>query len=155
MSGEITIRPLTAEDLPRALEIERQSHSHPWTQRNFEDAFAAGYGAFGVWRDGELIAFAWVMRHLLDEAELLDIAVLPHARRAGVARALLIDIERSLRDTGCDRLHLEVRASNVGACALYAALGFDEVGVRVGYYPAVQTREDAILMRKELRRGNA
>jgi ribosomal-protein-alanine N-acetyltransferase len=150
VSPPLEIRPLTGSDLARALDIEQRSHSYPWTLRNFEDAFAAGYAGVGAWREGALIAFAWVMRQLPDEAELLDIAVLPDARRTGVARRLLAHIEAGLLVTRCQRMHLEVRASNTAARALYASLGYDEIGLRVGYYPNGHAREDAILMKKEL-----
>jgi ribosomal-protein-alanine N-acetyltransferase len=43
-------------------------------------------------------------------------------------------------------MFLEVRASNISAIALYENIGFNEMAVRRGYYPAHQGREDAILM---------
>jgi ribosomal-protein-alanine acetyltransferase len=155
MNPPLDVRPLREADLVRALEIEQRSHSHPWTARNFADAYAAGYAGYCAWQEDTLIAFAWVMRPMPDEAELLDIAVLPERRRAGVGTRLLLTIEQSLHESGCERLHLEVRASNTNARALYASLGYDEVGLRVGYYPNGRSREDAILMRKEFVHAHA
>jgi len=43
-------------------------------------------------------------------------------------------------------LWLEVRASNLGAIALYEQLEFNEVSVRRNYYPTAEGREDALIM---------
>jgi ribosomal-protein-alanine N-acetyltransferase len=43
-------------------------------------------------------------------------------------------------------MFLEVRMSNVSAIALYENTGFNEMAVRLGYYPAKSGREDAVLM---------
>jgi [ribosomal protein S18]-alanine N-acetyltransferase len=144
-----TIKPIAPHDLPLVLDIERRSHSHPWTQKNFEDALLAGYLGLALWQEDTLLGFAWFMR-ALDEAELLDIAIAPDFRRQGHADTLLAYAYEKLARTGCAAVHLEVRASNVNARALYAQQGFAEVGLRPGYYPLGHAREDAILMKKAL-----
>ncbi len=48
-------------------------------------------------------------------------------------------------ELGADMLFLEVRATNTPAINLYAALGYNEIGYRRGYYPAAKGREDAVL----------
>jgi ribosomal-protein-alanine N-acetyltransferase len=55
----------------------------------------------------------------------------------------MIHIAQSLKAAN---MFLEVRASNISAIALYENIGFNEMAVRRGYYPAHQGREDAILM---------
>lgn len=131
------------------LDIERRSHSHPWTQQNFENALAAGYLGLALWRGDEMLGFAWFMR-ALDEAEMLDIAIAPEFRRQGHAKTLLDHTYAQLARSGCAAVHLEVRATNFDARALYAQQGFSEVGLRPGYYPSGHGREDAILMKKAL-----
>lgn len=91
----------------------------------------------GVWLtlaqvDGDTGGFALV-RAIMDEAELLLIAVAPSQRRRGVAGALLRSLMAECRGRGVKRLHLEVRANNP-ATALYAAHGFAKIGERRGYY---------------------
>jgi ribosomal-protein-alanine N-acetyltransferase len=49
---------------------------------------------------------------------------------------------------------LEVRMSNTAAYKLYTKLGFDEVGLRKGYYPARHGREDAIILARDLTIAN-
>ena len=91
----------------------------------------------GVWLtlarvDGEPAGFA-LTRAIVDEAELLLIAVSPAHRRAGIGAALLRGVVADAQARGVRRLHLEVRANNP-AIALYAANGFAPIGVRRGYY---------------------
>ena len=49
-----------------------------------------------------------------------------------------------------ENLFLEVRQSNRAAIQLYDAMGFHQIGVRVGYYPTKKGNEDAIVMAKAL-----
>jgi ribosomal-protein-alanine N-acetyltransferase len=79
-------------------------------------------------------------RGAADEVEILLVAVVPHARRRGVGRAL---VEALLADAGARRAHLEVRASNRAAIALYERTGFVAAGVRKRYYA---DGEDALVM---------
>lgn len=74
-----------------------------------------------------------MIRGVLDEAELLLIAVDPAQRRRGIATALLRAIEADCAATGVTDLHLEVRAGN-DALKLYLAHGFVKVGERRAYY---------------------
>lgn len=98
-------------------------------------------------RGGQVLGCA-VFRELLDEAELLNILVSPDVRRQGIGRSLLHALIAALGQARC--LHLEVRAGNAPAIALYEGAGFIPVGRRRGYYPAADGREDALLMRLEL-----
>ena len=82
--------------------------------------------------DDEPAGFAMV-RTILDEAELLLLAVAPAARRRGVGTALLRAVIGECAAAGTADLHLEVRAGNE-AVGLYRAHGFAKVGERRGYY---------------------
>jgi ribosomal-protein-alanine N-acetyltransferase len=91
----------------------------------------------GVWLtlarvDGAAAGFA-LSRAIMDEAELLLIAVDPAHRRAGVGAALLRSVIAESRGRGVKNLHLEVRANNP-AVRFYAAHGFARAGVRRNYY---------------------
>jgi ribosomal-protein-alanine N-acetyltransferase len=91
----------------------------------------------GVWLtlarvDDVVIGFA-LSRAILDEAELLLLAVSPQARRRGVGGALLRSVIAEARGRGIAKLHLEVRAGNA-AIGLYTAAGFAKTGERRQYY---------------------
>jgi len=78
------------------------------------------------------------------EAHIINIAVRELYRHQGVGELLLIStIDMTLR-LNAHTLMLEVRVSNTGAQALYRKYGFEQVGLRRGYY--VDNKEDAMLM---------
>lgn len=82
--------------------------------------------------DGRLAGFA-IIRRMLDESELLLLAVHPSAQRQGIARALIAHWRDAAQRSGVTRLLLEVRADNP-ARALYQQLGFSWVATRPNYY---------------------
>ena len=84
---------------------------------------------------------------VMDETDMMNIAVHPDCRRQGIAAALVNALVASLQDMGSHSLTLEVRASNAPARALYDMLGFQQVGLRRNYYH--NPKEDALILRKE------
>lgn len=100
-----------------------------------------------AWRRdvGDQMAAAVLVRWVAGEGEVLRIGVAPAYRRQGHARALMTAVIDELGPSLTHGLHLEVRASNVAARALYTTLGFEDVGRREHYY--VAPVEDAVLMR--------
>lgn len=92
-----------------------------------------------------IVAVAW-FSIVLDEAELLDIRVVSPSRKRGFGSQLLRFALNVLRHEQIAKCHLEVRASNDAAIALYEQLGFATSGSRANYYPSATGREDAILM---------
>ncbi|MBW4093301.1 MAG: GNAT family N-acetyltransferase [Proteobacteria bacterium] len=82
-----------------------------------------------------------------DEAEILTLAVVPAARRAGLGRALLAAAMAEAGARGARAMFLEVAAANEAARALYAAGGFTPVGRRRAYYADGQ---DALILRTTL-----
>jgi N6-L-threonylcarbamoyladenine synthase len=81
------------------------------------------------------------------DLQVLKVAVEPAWRRRGIARELLRRVAEDARNLGASTCSLEVRASNDGAQALYAALGFEAIGTRPRYY---SDREDAVIMQGPL-----
>ena len=69
-----------------------------------------------------------------EQAEILTLAVIPAARRRGIARALLQAAAREASRLGARTMFLEVSSANATARALYAAAGFTEIGRRPRYY---------------------
>lgn len=88
-------------------------------------------------------------RVVLDEAELLTIAVAPQARRQGIGAALLAAFEARARAAGAARAFLEVAADNPAATALYTGAGWQPCGRRKGYYRDGPGRPvDALLLQR-------
>ena len=103
--------------------------------------------AFVAEQDGE-VAGIIVTRIAADEAEILNLAVLPKVRRRGVARALLLTALTSARALNARRAFLEVRESNLDARAFYSCMGFIEFGRRRVYYQG--PAEDALILTLQL-----
>jgi Fur family ferric uptake transcriptional regulator len=97
-------------------------------------------------RDGPLPAWGLIVgRVAADEAEILTLGVAGDRRRLGIARRLVERLCEVAAERGAWRLYLEVAEGNSAARALYARLGFREVGRRPGYYVhAGAPPEDAI-----------
>jgi ribosomal-protein-alanine N-acetyltransferase len=94
-------------------------------------------------QDGRVVGFACI-RTVADEAEILNLAVLPGMRRQGVGRALLQQALRKAWENGARRAFLEVRQSNRPARKLYESLGFSPNGLRTAYYS--NPPEDAVVL---------
>jgi ribosomal-protein-alanine N-acetyltransferase len=85
---------------------------------------------------------------VIDEAEILTLAVAPECRRHGLARALLEKALVVSAARGAKSLVLEVSQTNSPARGLYEASGFVETGRRPGYYTS-QGGADALILRLE------
>ena len=73
-------------------------------------------------------------RCILEQAEILTLAVAPGSRRRGVASGLLALMLVRVTDLGARAVFLEVSERNAPAQALYRAHGYTQVGTRPGYY---------------------
>jgi len=131
--------------LDEVVRIEQENMAFPWTAGNFRDSMQAGHQCLVLLQHGVVIGFA-VLMMVLDEAHLLNIGVDKRYQGNGLGKRLLLQVMHIARDLGGLNLFLEVRPSNHVALGMYEGLGFNEMGVRPGYYPAKQGREDAVLM---------
>lgn len=91
----------------------------------------------GIWLtlatlNGTSAGFA-LSRSILEDAELLLLAVRPSMRGRGVGRALLRSVIHDARERGATQLHIEVRAGN-DAIHLYQHEGFVKLDERPRYY---------------------
>lgn len=134
--------------------IDRAVSASPWSARQFLKAcsegaeFALVAQSTDTGTAGDILGFL-IYQQIVDEVSIHNVAVAPAAQRRGIARALIEHMLQQRPDT-TRRCLLEVRASNNPALALYRHLGFVEDGRRRGYYPALDGREDAVLMSLEL-----
>jgi [ribosomal protein S18]-alanine N-acetyltransferase len=145
-SDGLAVRTLSFSDLPQVIAIERRSFPNPWSLAMFVLELSKPSGiCLAAVDDGRIVGFVICARY--DEAfHVMDIAVDPDHRRAGVASALLDGvIARAGEDANYT---LEVRVSNAGAIALYERYGFHGVGTRPRYY--ADNGEDAIIMWRAL-----
>lgn len=147
---DLRCRPMTGDDLPEALRIEREAYAFPWTEGMFRDCLRAGY-------------LCWVAeyRHTpcghglltvaAGECQVLNLCIAPKFQNRGLGRCFMERLMEAAWTQGAGRIVLEMRAGNQAARRLYRGLGFGEIGRRKGYYPANKGREDAIVLARERR----
>ncbi|HAH06211.1 MAG TPA: ribosomal-protein-alanine N-acetyltransferase [Elusimicrobia bacterium] len=142
------IRRAAAADLDAVLAIEGSWKTTPhWSRRQFEAELKSPRSIFVVAEaDLAVLAYAaaWVV---VDEAQVLSVAVHPGALRRGLARKTLNGLLDEALKSGCRKATLEVSETNEGARRLYESMGFAAVGKRPGFYPDGTA---AILMDKVL-----
>jgi ribosomal-protein-alanine N-acetyltransferase len=120
------------------------AYGEAWNRRQVADALSMpSTHALVVDADGLVIAdddasgrpaAGFVLsRHVLDEEELLLIAVAPGCRRRGIGAILIGHLFAAARKRGVNRIYLEMRRGNP-ALFLYRKLGFEPIGERPNYY---------------------
>lgn len=139
------MRAMSASDLDAVMAIEGVNFPFPWSEGNFKDSIDSGYVCLVMEQANQIVGYA-VLMMVLDEAHLLNISVAKTYQGKGWGRYLLVHMMDVGREKGGLNMFLEVRPSNHSALGLYESMGFNEMGVRPGYYPAHNGREDAVLM---------
>ena len=140
----ISVRQVAAHDLEVLAEWEAHNASGAtWTIKDLSEEFYFPQTYLWVAVSGEERCGYCVARQLPDGFELMNILVPLAHRRRGVARHLMDALHRA---SGSEPVYLEVRASNEAAQALYASFGYEQTGLRAGYY---RDGEDAVLMSRE------
>ena len=143
-------RPMHADDVAGVGAVERACYQFPWSEPIFHDCIRVGY-LCRVLETGDAIVGYGIASMGAGEAHILNLCVAESLRGRGVARRLLLSLLKRSELAGQQWAFLEVRPSNVRALGLYRSLGFVEVGIRRGYYQAVDGREDAIVCRLALK----
>ncbi len=145
LQPNLSLRPMQIGDLDAIMQIEPSIYSHPWTRGNFSDSLNSGYSAWILEDKDEMIGYALMMM-VMDEAHLLNLSIAKAHQKKGLGRYLLEHMLKIAKNHKAANMFLEVRPSNISAIALYENIGFCEMAVRRGYYPAKVGREDAVLM---------
>lgn len=129
----------TIEDIKALVAIHAKSFERGWQTSEFQSllgdktvkCFALRLSTRRI--TDQIVGFV-LLRSVLDEAEILTIAVDPDYRKKGVGRALMEETLRKLYADRAAKLFLEVDANNQPALSLYTKLGFKKIGERQGYY---------------------
>ena len=144
----LRLRTMTHADLPTVMAIEQKNYLFPWEEDIFTDCFKAGYSCWVCEFDNKVLGYS-LLSIAVGEAHILNISVDPAEQKQGIGRKMLenlIEVARGRAET----VFLEVRPTNTVAIALYEDIGFNEIGIRKGYYPAENGREDAIMLALQL-----
>ena len=147
-----SFRAATQSDVPTIVEIERTSFGDPWAEETFRDLLRLSHAIFLVATEGppESVCGYVIAAVAADEAEVLNLAVAPRARRRGLGGRLLDAGLGMIRERGGREVFLEVRESNAPAIALYSSRGFAALSRRARYYR--NPVEDALVLRHAIER---
>jgi ribosomal-protein-alanine N-acetyltransferase len=141
----MNIIPMAETHIQDVAEIERQCFHAPWSAQALREELGNQHIFLVAEENGQAIGYVGC-QVVLDEGYITNVAVLPAARRRGIASALLDALAWQGQALGLTFITLEVRAANHAALAVYQKQGYVQVGIRPGFYR--DPKEDAILMTK-------
>jgi len=147
------IRKASDDDLEALVSVQSKTpQAAQWTRADYAKLAGDPLGLILVAEVDTMspptIAGFAAFHHVLDEAELRNMAVPPTHQRQGVGRELLAEARRRLLEQGVRQIYLEVRASNIAAQRLYYSAGFGLRSRRKDYYS--NPREDGLVLALEL-----
>ncbi len=146
---DYTIVPMQPAHVVQVAALEQTCFSDPWPESILARELTNPLSLWLCALDGESVVGYIGSQTVLGEADMMNVAVAPRARRQGLGRALVEALCTALRcRMRAEVLTLEVRDSNAPALALYASLGFVQIGLRKNYYQ--HPKEDARILRKAL-----
>ena len=140
-------RSYLSKDDKAVLELEKLCFpTDAWTEQMIKETSSLNtFNGVVCEVDNEIIGYV-MTAYVLDEADILTIAVHPNYRRRGVADKLLVEIFEVLSKKGVNIIFLEVRRSNESAVKLYQKKGFKKISERKNYYGD----EDALIFVKQM-----
>ena len=141
------ITEMKPEHVPQIAQLEMLCFSDPWSEKSIASELENELAYWLVALEGDAVAGYIGSQTVMEETDMMNVAVHPDFRRKGIAESLVNTLVDVLKDRGSRSLTLEVRASNEPAQKLYEKLGFVLVGRRPKYYR--NPREDALILRKE------
>ncbi len=145
----VAVRPMNELDIPMVVTIERSAYQFPWSEGIFRDCLRVGYVCRVIDAGGDMGGYG-IMSVGAGEAHILNVCIREEYRGCGYARKMLLYLMKRARAAGMYEAFLEVRPSNTAAARLYHSMGFEQVGIRRGYYQATGGREDAAVLRRML-----
>ena len=141
------IAKMCEKHVPQVAALEAICFSDPWSEKSVASELNNPLAFWLVAEDNGRVAGYIGSQTVLDETDMMNVAVHPDYRKQGIATALIVGLVEELRKMGSHSLTLEVRASNENAIRVYQKLDFQQVGCRKNYYR--NPREDALILRKE------
>ncbi len=138
----LRLRPMREADVDAVMEVETSAYDYPWTAGIFHDCLRVGSCSWVCVLDEKIIGHA-LMSVVAGECHILNVCLHPDWQNRGLGRRLVNRLLNIARQRQADTAFLEVRESNRVALALYRSMGFNEIGIRRGYYPAPNGRENA------------
>jgi [ribosomal protein S18]-alanine N-acetyltransferase len=153
MNDTIVCRLMTVDDIDEVLLVEYASFPTPWSRDAFENEIIQNHFANYIVLEvnDELVGYGGFWS-IVDEAHITNVAISPAYRGKKLGDYLVKNLMELAIELGAEMMTLEVRASNIVAQNLYKKYGFEEKGIRKGYYS--DDGEDALIMWVNLKNDN-
>lgn len=142
------LRKMTSSDIPVVHAIAQAVQLYDWNEKLITDCLRVGYECWVLVADKKIVGFG-ILSHGANEAHILNLAIIPEMQRQGLGHKMLQHLIEIAKINGAEEIFLEVRPSNVAARELYTQFNFVEIGIRKGYYAAIEgvsEQEDALTM---------
>ncbi|MDL2296052.1 ribosomal protein S18-alanine N-acetyltransferase [Lachnospiraceae bacterium OttesenSCG-928-E19] len=136
-------------DSKEIADVEKKVFSDAWSEKGILETFRQPNAIILVAQKNDRIQGYFILYHILNEGEILRIAVCDEARGKGIGSQLILEAEKRCKKLGVEKLLLDVRESNEIARKFYKRHGFVEDGIRRDFYR--KPTEDAVLMSKEIK----
>lgn len=146
---QLNFRAMTLDDVDSIMLIETEIYPYPWTKGIFSDCIRSNYLCFVSELNEKIVSYG-ALSYGAGESHILNISVTKTEQGKGYGKQLLQHMMAQAKQVQADMVLLEVRGSNKNAIALYENQGFNEIGIRKGYYPARKGKEDAIMFARQL-----
>lgn len=134
MNDTLCIVPMQLNDLDSIMEIEEASFTDAWTRSGFEESLTQTYAKMFTAKIGETVVGYCCLYHILDEGEIINVAIHPNWRGRGLGGRMLGFLLEEGRKDGVNRFILDVRESNVAAQKLYESAGFKKIALQKRFY---------------------
>ena len=141
------IIPMNKDHVAQVAALERQCFADPWSEGSIASELDNPLSLWLVAEHNGAVCGYVGSQTVLDETDMMNIAMHPDCRRQGIAAALIEELVSRLKERGSHILRLEVRESNTPAIALYNSMGFIQLGIRKNYYR--NPKENALILGKE------
>ncbi|MBO5313210.1 MAG: ribosomal protein S18-alanine N-acetyltransferase [Clostridia bacterium] len=145
---QLTISRFSEDDFSALAEIEADAFSTPFKEQDFLSLYESEISSVLTARYGDFIVGHLSYTVILDECQIINVAVREEYRGRGIGSRLLENLLTELKGRGVIKVLLEVRESNLSAIGLYKKHGFSPVGISKNHFS--MPRENAILMNLEL-----
>lgn len=144
---DITITTMTTQDVKQIAENFSENFDKFWSVDILQNDLTSSNSKYIVAKiQNTIVGFAGI-KVILDEADIMNIAVRTDKRSLGIGSLLLEKLITTAQNLTCQTITLEVNETNLPAIRLYEKYHFKRIGLRKKYY---NNTNDAILMQKDL-----
>lgn len=140
----MVVRKMEEKDINKVCIIEQQNFSHPWKFRDFLNSCTNDENLYLVAAEKDEVVGYCGLWGVSGEGQINNVSVQDTYQNRGIGYMMLSGLIKEGMRMGLEAFTLEARVSNTAAIKLYHKLGFQDAGIRKGFYDS--PKEDAVIM---------